>query len=60
MNKYTYEFVVAAPTGNDANRKMQALQILASRLTVIELERLAQVVEKEPVKMAIAKKALGL
>jgi hypothetical protein len=60
MNKYTYDFVVGAQSENDADRKMTALQILASRLNVIELERLAQVVEKEPMKLAIAKKALGL
>lgn len=60
MKKYTYELEITAINEQEADTKMQALTILASRLTAKELEKLAHVVKHEPLKLAMAKKALGV
>ena len=60
MQKYSYEIVVEAPTEKDADTKMKALIVLASKLTAKELEKLAHIVKNDPVKTAMAKKALGV
>ncbi len=60
MKKYQYDIAIAAPTEQEADSKMKSLTVLASKLSAKELERLAYVVEHEPVKTAFAKKALGL
>ncbi len=60
MQKYSYEIVVEAPTEKDADTKMKALTVLASKLTAKELEKLAHIVKNDPVKTAMAKKALGV
>lgn len=60
MQKYSYEIVVEAPTEKDADTKMKALTVLASKLTAKELEKLAHIVKTDPVKTAMAKKALGV
>lgn len=71
MNKYSYELQIAANTEKEADEKMAALTQLASKLSVsalstlskklsgAELEKLAWVINNEPVKTALAKKALG-
>ena len=60
MKKYTYELDITATSENEANTKMQALSLLASKLTARELDKLAQVVKNDPIKTTLAKKALGL
>lgn len=60
MKKYSYELAISASTEHEADTKMKALTILASKLTARELDKLGQVVENEPVKTEMAKKALGL
>ncbi len=60
MNTYQYEIAISAKTEQEADIKMKALMILASKLSTREIERLAYVVEHEPVKTALAKKAMGL
>lgn len=60
MKKYQYDLAIAANTEQEADSKMKSLTVLASKLNAKELERLAYVVEHEPVKTAFAKKALGL
>jgi len=60
MNKYSYDLDISARTEQEADTKMKALTILASKLTDKELEKLAYVVQNEPGKTAIAKSALGL
>lgn len=60
MKKYSYELEIAASNEQEADTKMQALTVLASKLTAKELEKLAHVVKNEPLKLAMAKKALGV
>ena len=60
MKKYKYDFVIEAASDSDADMKMGALKVLASRLKPHELAKLAHVVKNDPVKTAFAKSALGL
>lgn len=60
MKKYNYELEIAASTEQEADTKMKALTVLASKLSAKELEKLAHVVKNDPVKTALAKKALGV
>lgn len=71
MKKYEYELSIMANTEEDADAKIAALAKLASRLSATalstlanklsgaELEKLAWVINNEPIKTAIAKQALG-
>lgn len=58
--KHSYQFSISAASAAEADRKIQALSDLASRLTTVELEKLAHIVKNDPVKTALAKKALGV
>ncbi len=60
MKKYQYDIAISANSEQEADSKMKSLMVLTSKLNTRELERLAHVVENEPVKTAFAKKALGL
>ncbi len=60
MKKYTYELEITASNEKEADTKMEALTVLASKLSAKELEKLAHVVKNDPVKTALAKKALGV
>lgn len=60
MTKYNYELEIAASNEQEAETKMKALTVMASKLTAKELEKLAHVVKHEPLRMAMAKKALGV
>jgi hypothetical protein len=64
MKKYNYEMRIAGPASPEgeaeADSKMQSLTVLGARLSSKELKRLEQVVLHEPMKLAIAKKALGV
>jgi hypothetical protein len=60
MAKYTYDISIEAPSEEESETKMKALTILASRLTAKELEKLAHIVKNDPVKLSLAKKALGV
>jgi hypothetical protein len=60
MKKYPYNFNVPANTEAEAEQKLTALAILATHLTGIELQKLAQVVKNDPVKTGLAKSYLGL
>lgn len=60
MKKYTYELEIAAKTEQEADTKMEALLVLAAKLSDKELEKLAHIVKNDPVKLALAKKALGV
>lgn len=71
MNKYSYDLQIAANTEKEADDKAaalnqlgaklsaNALSTLAKKLSGAELEKLAWVINNEPVKTALAKKALG-
>jgi len=60
MQKYQYDITIEAKEESDADQKMAALTILASKLTVQELSKLAHIVKHDPVKTALAKKYLGV
>jgi hypothetical protein len=60
MTIYEYGITIESKEEKDADAKMAALTILASRLTAAELTRLAHIVKHDPVKTALAKKYLGV
>ena len=60
MKKYSYDISIEAASEAEADAKMKALSVLAKKLTTKELLKLADIVQNDPVKTAIAKKALGV
>ena len=60
MEKYSYDITISAASKQEANQKMHALATLARKLNTKELVKLADVVQNDPLKTKIAKKALGL
>lgn len=59
MKKFIYDFSLQTSTEQEAEIKMEALKILASRLSALELQKLAHVVKEEPKTLAMAKAAMG-
>lgn len=57
---YKYSISIPAATEAEAAAKMKALTALASKLTGRELEKLAHIVQNDPVKTAMAKTYLGM
>jgi len=60
MTKFSYELEIAASKESEAETKIKALTVLASKLNAKELEKLAHIVKNDPVKTAMAKQALGV
>ena len=60
MNKYNFEITIEAQTQGDAEVKLQSASILMQKLRGREIAKLADVVKNDPVKTALAKRALGL
>lgn len=60
MNKYSFEITIEAQTQGDAEVKLQSATVLMQKLKGREIAKLADVVKNDPVKTAIAKRALGL
>jgi hypothetical protein len=60
MKQYNYDLTLQAGNENEADTKMAALTILASKLTAQELAKLAHIVKNDPVKTAMAKQYLGV
>lgn len=60
MKKFSYDITIEASTETEADTKMKALTTLAAKLSAKELDKLAWIVKNDPVKTAIAKKALGV
>ncbi len=60
MAKHSYEINIEASSEKEADSKMKSLTVLASRLTEKELAKLADIIKNDPVKTAMAKKALGV
>lgn len=60
MPKFSYDIVVEAPTEDEADNKMKAVTVLLAKLNTKELTKLAHIVQNDPVKTALAKKALGV
>lgn len=60
MNNYKYEMAISAATESEADTKIRSLAILAQKLKANELAKLAEVVKNDPIKTALAKRALGV
>lgn len=60
MNTYKYEVQVEATSKEEAVAKMQAICDLLKKLNQKELSKLAHVVMNDPIKTALAKRALGV
>ena len=60
MKKYHYDISIEAKSETEADAKMNALTILASKLSEKELCKLAHVIKHDPIKTALAKKYLGV
>ncbi len=58
--KFSYDVQIEAHDNKDAEAKLKAAATLMQKLNAKELTRLAHVVVNDPVKTALAKKALGL
>lgn len=58
--KYTFEITIEAPSAQEAEAKVKAASVLMQKLKEKELTKLADVVKNDPIKIAIAKRALGL
>lgn len=60
MKKFNYDLVITANSEQEADTKIQALAVLASKLSAQELDKLADIVKNDPIKTALAKRALGV
>ena len=60
MKNYTYKVTLEEKSEQDADAKIEALSILAKKLSVKELSKLAHVIKTDPVKTALAKKYLAV
>lgn len=60
MNKFSYDITIEATSQEEALAKVRAASVLMQKLKPNEIARLAEVVKNDPIKTAIAKKALGL
>ena len=60
MKKYAYDINIEAATEKESDSKMKALTVLAKKLTATELEKLADIIQNDPQKTALAKQALGV
>jgi hypothetical protein len=60
MKKYEYDILITASSESEADQKSKSLQTLAEKLSAKELFALAHIIKNDPVKTALAKKALGV
>ena len=60
MSNFSYDITLSAADRTEAQEKMKALTALAAKLSAKELKALANVVQNNPVQLAMAKKFLGL
>ena len=60
MKKFSYDLTIEAATEAEADSKMSAIGTIIKKLTTKELIKLADIVKNDPVKTAMAKKALGV
>lgn len=60
MSKYSFDISIEAESQKEAEEKLMAAIVLLRKLKVKEIKKLADIVQNDPVKTAIAKKALGL
>jgi hypothetical protein len=60
MTNYNYEINIEATTEAEADTKMKAVTVLVKKLKATELTKLAHIIQNDPIKTAMAKKALGV
>ena len=60
MTKFSYDLTIESATEAEADSKMSAIGTLLKKLTTKEFLKLADIVKNDPVKTALAKKALGV
>lgn len=60
MNKHSFKVNIEAPSEQEALDKLKAAVILMEKLKTVEIKKLADIVKNDPIKTAIARKALGL
>jgi hypothetical protein len=60
MAKFTFEVSIESQSEKDAIEKLKAATTLMQKLQVHEIARLADIVKNDPVKINLAKRALGL
>jgi hypothetical protein len=60
MNKFSFDISIEANSPEEALAKLKSASVLMQKLKANEISRLAEVVKSDPIKTAIAKKALGL
>lgn len=60
MTTFNYEINIEATTEVEADTKMKAITVLVKKLKSTELAKLAHIVQNDPIKTAMAKKALGV
>jgi hypothetical protein len=58
--KHSFEVSIEAQTQGEAEVKLLAASVLMQKLKAREIAKLADVVKNDPVKTALAKRALGL
>lgn len=60
MNSFQFEISIPAATKDEAVSKIKAASVIVSQLNAKELTKLADIIANDPVKTAMAKKALGV
>jgi hypothetical protein len=60
MKTYQFEINIEALSETDALQKLKAAVTLMKKLKLNEIQKLAHIVEHDPIKTAFAKKALGV
>ena len=60
MDKFSKTLTITGKEQTTVNEKIEALTVLANKLSAKELKKLAHVVANDPVKTALAKKYLGV
>ena len=60
MTTFNYEINIEATTEAEADTKMKAITVLVKKLKYTELAKLAHIVQNDPIKTAMAKRALGV
>lgn len=60
MQKYNYEITIEANSSQDAETILRSAITLMKKLKPNEIRKLADVVANDPVKTALAKRAMGL
>lgn len=60
MPRHTFDITIEASSEQEAIEKLKAASTLMQKLKTNEIAKLADVVKNDPMKTALAKRALGL